>query len=61
MLDCKAMATSMVSNLKLLQDTTLETVDVTLYRQMVGSLMNLMNTTRYMFCREHPESIYGVA
>jgi hypothetical protein len=44
MLDCKAMATPMVSNLKLLQDTTLETVDVTLYREMVGSLMNLTNT-----------------
>jgi hypothetical protein len=44
MLDCKAMATPMVSNLKLLQDTTLETVDVTLYRKMVGSLMNLTNT-----------------
>jgi hypothetical protein len=43
-LGCKAMATPMVSNLKLLQDTTLETVDVTLYRQMVGSLMNLTNT-----------------
>jgi hypothetical protein len=43
MLDCKAMATPMVLNLKLLQDTTLDTVDVTLYRQMVGSLMNLMN------------------
>jgi hypothetical protein len=33
MLDCKAMATPMVSNLKLLQDTTSETVDVTLYRR----------------------------
>ena len=44
MLDCKAMATPMVSNLKLLEDTTLESVNVTLYRQMVGSLMNLMNT-----------------
>jgi hypothetical protein len=44
MLDCKEMATPMVSNLKLLQDTTLETVDVTLYREMVGSLMNLTNT-----------------
>jgi hypothetical protein len=44
MLDCKAMATPMVSNLKLLQDTTLETMDVTFYRKMVGSLMNLMNT-----------------
>jgi hypothetical protein len=43
MLDCKEMATSIVSNLKLLQDTNLETMDVTLYRKMLGSLMNLMN------------------
>jgi hypothetical protein len=32
MLDYKAMATPMVSNLKLLQDTTSEIVDSTLYR-----------------------------
>jgi hypothetical protein len=43
MLDCKEMATPMVSNMKLLQDTTSETMDVTLYRNMVGSLMYLMN------------------
>jgi hypothetical protein len=34
----------MVSNLKLLQDTTLEIMDSTLYRKIVGSLMYLMNT-----------------
>jgi hypothetical protein len=44
MLDCKAMVTPMVSNLKLLQDTTSEIVDSTLYRQIVGSLMYLTNT-----------------
>jgi hypothetical protein len=44
MLDCKAMATPMISNLKLLQDTTSKTVDVTLYKEMVGLLMNLTNT-----------------
>ena len=44
MLDCKAMVAPMISNLKLLHDTTLETMDVTLYRKMVGSLMNLTNT-----------------
>jgi hypothetical protein len=32
MLDCKAMATPMVSNMNLLQDMTSETMDVTLYR-----------------------------
>jgi hypothetical protein len=44
MLDCKEISTPMVSNLKLLQDTTLETMDVTLYRKMVGLLINLMST-----------------
>jgi hypothetical protein len=44
MLHCKAMVTPMVSNIKLLQDTTLEIVDSTLYRQIVSSLMYLMNT-----------------
>jgi hypothetical protein len=44
MLDCKAMVTPIVSNLKLLQDTTSEIVDSTLYRQIVGSLMYLTNT-----------------
>jgi hypothetical protein len=44
MLDCKAMVTPMVSNLKLLQDTTSENVDSTLYRQIVGLLMYLTNT-----------------
>jgi hypothetical protein len=38
------MAIAMVSNLKFLQDTTSKTVDVTLYSQMVGSLMYLMYT-----------------
>jgi hypothetical protein len=38
----------MVSNLKLLQDADLETVDATLYRQMVGLLMNLTNTRPYI-------------
>ena len=35
---------SMTTNLKLLGDTSLETMDATLYRQMIGSLMYLMNT-----------------
>jgi hypothetical protein len=69
MLDCKAMATPMVSNLKLLQDTTSEIVDVTLYMKMVGLLMYLKNTrtyicfvantlSRYM---EHPKQVQLVA
>ena len=44
MMECKAMATPMASNLKLLCDASLETVDATIYRQIIGSLMYLMNT-----------------
>ena len=39
MTDCKAMATSMTTNLKLLNDDSLEIVDVTLYIHIIGSLM----------------------
>ena len=44
MLECKVMATPMDSNLKLLADDSLELVDVTHYRQIIGSLMYLANT-----------------
>ena len=40
--DC--MTTPMASNLKLLSDASLDTVDATMYCQMIGSLMYLMNT-----------------
>ena len=43
MMDCKSMTTPMMANLKLYGDTTSERVDATLYRQMIGSLMYLMN------------------
>jgi hypothetical protein len=43
MMDCKAMPTSMVTNLKLLSDTSSKIVDATIYRQMIGSLMYLTN------------------
>jgi hypothetical protein len=39
MMDCKATPTSRVMNLKLLSDTSSETVDVTLYSQIIGSLI----------------------
>jgi hypothetical protein len=42
------MPTSMVTNLKLLSDTSSETMDVTMYRKMIGSLMYLKNTRPYM-------------
>ena len=55
MMDCKAMATPMASNLKLLSDASLESVDATMYRQMIGSLMYLrpdicfaVNTLRHV-------------
>ena len=38
------MSTPMTTNLKLLGDTAFETVDATLYRKMIGSLMYLTNT-----------------
>jgi len=44
MLDCKSMATPMNSNLKLLCDDTSEPFDPTVYRQVIGSLMYLVNT-----------------
>ena len=44
MLDCKVINTLMVTNMKLLNDDSLERADVTLYRQIIGSLMYLTNT-----------------
>ena len=46
MMDCKAMNTPMASNHKLLSDASsesVELVDATMYHQMIGSLMYLMN------------------
>jgi hypothetical protein len=44
MMECRAMSTSMETNMKLLVDTSSEIVHVTLYRQMIGSLMYMTNT-----------------
>ena len=44
MLECKPMNTPMEAKLKLLVDTSSELIDATLYRQIIGSLMYLMNT-----------------
>ena len=38
------MNTPIVTNLKILNDESLERIDVTLYRQVIGSLMYLTNT-----------------
>ena len=43
MMDCKAMTTPMVSNLKLLIFASSETVDAMMYHDMICSLMCLMN------------------
>ena len=47
MMESKAMATPMASNLKLLSDASSKTIDATMYRQMIGSLMYLTNTRPY--------------
>jgi hypothetical protein len=44
MLECKSMNTPMEAKLKLLVDTSSDLIDATLYRQIIGSLMYLMNT-----------------
>ena len=48
MMDCKAMSTPMTTNLKLLNDDSSKIVDVTLYRQIIGSLMYLNNMRPYI-------------
>ena len=48
MLNCKTMATPMDTNLKLLSDETSEIVDMTHYRQIIGSLMYMTNTRPYI-------------
>ena len=48
MLDCKDMATPMDTNLKLLSDETSELVDMTQYKQIIGPLMYLTKTGKYI-------------
>ena len=48
-MDCKAMTTPMESNLNLLTDASSESVDATMYRQMIGYLMYLTNTRPNIF------------
>ena len=53
-MDCKAMATPMASNMKLLSDASLEMVDATMYRQMIylkntrQDICFAMNTLRHV-------------
>jgi hypothetical protein len=44
MMDCKSMTTPMEINLKLLSDISSDLVDPTMYIQLIGSLMYLVNT-----------------
>ena len=48
-MDCKAMTKPMASNLKLLSDASSESVDSTMYHQMIGPFMYLMNTRPDIF------------
>lgn len=43
-MDCKPMTTPMITNLKRLRSFDSSLVDLTMYRQVVGSLMYLVNT-----------------
>jgi hypothetical protein len=51
MLDCKSMTTPMVSNLKKLSESSSDSdlIDPTMYRQLIGSLMYLVNTRPNIF------------
>jgi hypothetical protein len=45
MMDCKSVATPMLKNMKVLSDSSLDFVDPTMYRQLIGSLMYLVRVT----------------
>ena len=49
MMDCKAMTTPMASNLELLSDASLESVDATMYHQIIRSFTYMMNMRLYIF------------
>jgi hypothetical protein len=44
MMDCKSMATPMVTDMRKFRDSDFDLVDSSLYRQLIGSLMYLVNT-----------------
>ena len=46
MLNCKAITRPMESNLKLMCDSSINSLDAMMYRQMIGSLMFLNNMTQ---------------
>jgi hypothetical protein len=44
MMNCKSMATPMVTDMRKLRDSYSDPIDSSLYRQLIGSLMYLVNT-----------------
>jgi hypothetical protein len=44
MMDCKSMSTPMVTDMKKLRDFDSNPVDLSLYQQLIGSFMYLVNT-----------------
>ena len=60
--DCRPMSTPMVTNWKKLHAFEGELVDPTLYCQLIGSLMYLVNSkARFVFCGEHSQLVHGGA
>jgi hypothetical protein len=51
MMDCKSMTTPMMTNMKKLSDSTSDSdlVDPMMYKQLIGSLMYLVNARPYIF------------
>ena len=49
MMDCKPMATSMVENMKSFADSNSDLIDTSVYRQLISSLMYLVNTRPSLF------------
>ena len=58
MMDYKAIGKPMASNLKLLSDSSSESVVSVIYHQMIGSLtLPDEHETRYLLCHEHIEPV----
>ena len=49
MMDCKSMDTPMTIDIRKVRDSDFDPVDPSLYRQLVGSLMYLVNTQPDIF------------